>query len=229
MYSLVQFRWIQKDSAPELHSWAIDDLYIGESCPNYCSGHGRCSTTLRCICDPGFTGNCFQTLSYCGAKVSTSDWYLYCTVGEDCATPWVRYLVPVFRDAFESANLQTSLWSKLAGGNITTEGCGPFRSYGFAKNVYFYECGERQLVSRELDLTKAWYGRCLCFHLMCKQLSEFGYNLIYKTLPRAFIDWGDGACLIAHPSVFMPYRQNTPNLLHLLLHCTPNFKALNNI
>lgn len=57
IHSLAQFRWIQNDFAPESHSWAIDDVYIGESCLNYCSGHGRCSKALKCICDPGFTGD----------------------------------------------------------------------------------------------------------------------------------------------------------------------------
>ncbi|CAL4063823.1 unnamed protein product, partial [Meganyctiphanes norvegica] len=38
------------------HSWAIDNLYIGHTCPGLCSGHGRC-TTYGCKCDEEFHGH----------------------------------------------------------------------------------------------------------------------------------------------------------------------------
>ncbi|KAB7504617.1 Reelin [Armadillidium nasatum] len=36
-------------------SWAIDNIFIGDSCPWLCSGHGQCQKD-KCICDEGFFG-----------------------------------------------------------------------------------------------------------------------------------------------------------------------------
>jgi hypothetical protein len=36
-----QFRWRETEKG----NWAIDNVYIGVQCPNFCSGHGRCVTS----------------------------------------------------------------------------------------------------------------------------------------------------------------------------------------
>lgn len=36
-------------------TWALDDVYIGHSCPDFCNGHGRCSFP-HCVCDDGYSG-----------------------------------------------------------------------------------------------------------------------------------------------------------------------------
>ncbi|KAG0709950.1 Reelin [Chionoecetes opilio] len=37
-------------------SWAIDNLYVGDSCPWMCSGHGYCTGNYSCRCDEGYFG-----------------------------------------------------------------------------------------------------------------------------------------------------------------------------
>ena len=53
--SATRFRWIQNYYG-EQDEWALDDIYIGQQCPNMCHGHGwcdhghcRCATTYRYI------------------------------------------------------------------------------------------------------------------------------------------------------------------------------------
>ena len=36
-------------------SWALDDVYIGEKCPNLCQGRGDCVGGV-CYCDQGYIG-----------------------------------------------------------------------------------------------------------------------------------------------------------------------------
>ncbi|XP_077972003.1 reelin-like isoform X1 [Styela clava] len=126
-----QFRWFQDDNASKLHSWAIDDIYIGESCPGFCSGHGKCTKSQQCICDNGYTG-------------------------KDCSRPKRRHIVPIFLDNFEEEFINKKLWKDISGGMLTAGGCGPLKPYGFSRSAYFSDCGERQIVSREMDLTRAW-------------------------------------------------------------------------
>ena len=52
-YSESQFRWIVYGLSG---SWSLDDVYIGEGCPDLCNGHGDCKDAV-CHCDEGFTGN----------------------------------------------------------------------------------------------------------------------------------------------------------------------------
>ena len=62
IYRQTRFRWRQplmlKPMEPYRQHWALDDVYIGEACPRFCSGHGLCQYP-RCRCDQGYGG------SYC--------------------------------------------------------------------------------------------------------------------------------------------------------------------
>ncbi|XP_078679043.1 reelin-like [Branchiostoma floridae x Branchiostoma belcheri] len=53
----IRLRWYQEreDSNP-MNLWALDDVYIGPSCPAMCNGHGQCRYP-SCICDDGYTGD----------------------------------------------------------------------------------------------------------------------------------------------------------------------------
>lgn len=61
-FSSLRFRWYQgfvpsDDFAPE---WAIDNVFIGMACMDHCLGHGACSDTMMCTCDPDYHGDsCF--------------------------------------------------------------------------------------------------------------------------------------------------------------------------
>ena len=60
-FSGTRFRWRQEpdesqDDDAEPSQWALKDIYIGEACENFCSGHGYCQHP-QCICDEGYTGS----------------------------------------------------------------------------------------------------------------------------------------------------------------------------
>ena len=60
-FSGTRFRWRQEleeteEGDPEPTQWALKDVYVGEACENYCSGHGFCQYP-QCICDYGYTGS----------------------------------------------------------------------------------------------------------------------------------------------------------------------------
>ena len=59
-----RFRWTQtvplhdkrnSSRTAAVTSWAIDDVYIGRSCLDFCHGHGRCDFP-NCVCDDGYSG-----------------------------------------------------------------------------------------------------------------------------------------------------------------------------
>uniref|UniRef100_A0A8C9VAA0 Reelin n=1 Tax=Scleropages formosus TaxID=113540 RepID=A0A8C9VAA0_SCLFO len=53
--SATRFRWYQQAPFDKQQTWALDNLYIGDGCPDMCSGHGRCHHSA-CICDPDWGG-----------------------------------------------------------------------------------------------------------------------------------------------------------------------------
>ncbi|XP_023681705.2 reelin isoform X1 [Paramormyrops kingsleyae] len=50
-----RFRWYQPAPFDKQQTWALDNLYIGDGCPDMCSGHGRCQQST-CVCDPEWGG-----------------------------------------------------------------------------------------------------------------------------------------------------------------------------
>ena len=86
------FHWSQS-SFTSSSSWAIDGVYVGNECPNMCSGHGNCTAQGVCRCDSGFTGPS-------------------CAPG----TPLPKQL----SDDFSSGGLSSSIWSVVSGGGVGT-------------------------------------------------------------------------------------------------------------
>ncbi|GIY36220.1 reelin [Caerostris darwini] len=134
--STTQFRWIQDTptNIPKprnLPAWAIDDVYVGETCPSMCHGKGIC-VNGQCQCNLGFSGNdCKPSRS-----LTTS-----------------RILPTTFLDSFENG-LSADLWEVVKGGWISQE-CGSLAPHGGGKHLYMGECGRREIVTKELDTSLA--------------------------------------------------------------------------
>ncbi|XP_076339324.1 reelin-like [Tachypleus tridentatus] len=124
--SSTQFRWILSASRPS-PEWAIDDVYIGEKCPNLCNGRGSC-VDGSCVCDDGFSGeDCQPIKAAFGAHGFPSS----------------------LMDDFEEG-LKLDVWLYIDGGRLGKE-CGPLAPHGHGHHLYFDGCGIRQAVTRELD------------------------------------------------------------------------------
>nr|XP_034983283.1 reelin isoform X2 [Zootoca vivipara] len=126
--SATQFRWIQKGDESEKQSWAIDHVYIGESCPKLCGGHGYCTTGAICICDEGYQG-------------------------DDCSV-FSHDLPSYIKDNFESARVTEINWETIQGG-VIGNGCGQLAPFAHGDSLYFNGCQIRQAVTKPLDLTRA--------------------------------------------------------------------------
>ncbi|KAJ8391092.1 hypothetical protein AAFF_G00097130 [Aldrovandia affinis] len=94
-----RFRWYQQAPFDKQQTWALDNLYIGDGCPDMCSGHGRCQQST-CVCDP--------------------DWG-----GEYCDEPQAP-LPSQLKDSF-SRPPSPSSWHLLTGGKLSTV-CGAVAS-----------------------------------------------------------------------------------------------------
>ncbi|XP_061108680.1 reelin [Conger conger] len=94
-----RFRWYQQAPFDKQQTWALDNLYIGDGCPDMCSGHGRCQQSA-CVCD--------------------ADWG-----GEYCDEPQAP-LPPQLKDSF-SRPPSPSSWHLLTGGKLSTV-CGAVAS-----------------------------------------------------------------------------------------------------
>ncbi|XP_051890268.1 reelin isoform X1 [Pristis pectinata] len=126
--SATQFRWIQKEGITEKQSWGIDNVYIGESCPRLCSGHGYCRTGTVCICDEGYQGD------DCSVPINDLPSYIKTTLNH-----------PVYRNKLAGDFREAPIGS----------GCGQLAPYAHGESLYFNGCQMRQAVTKLLDLTRA--------------------------------------------------------------------------
>ncbi|XP_071486224.1 reelin-like [Diadema antillarum] len=122
--STTQFRWIQREASSLAPSWAVDDVYIGEKCPNMCSGHGQCTEGARCLCNQGYEG--------------------------DSCTPAVG-LPTFFRYGVDQGLIPSLNPWKVVDGGQEGQGCSPLLPHAHGMSLYFSGCGLRQAVTMELD------------------------------------------------------------------------------
>ncbi|XP_070192277.1 reelin-like isoform X2 [Littorina saxatilis] len=125
--SSTRFRWQQEgEPGAILPSWAIDDIYVGEKCPDMCNGRGDCEYGT-CRCDEGYHG-------------------------PSCIPQRTRLLKRMF-ESFEGG-IFSAHWHAVSGGGIGF-GCGALLPYAHGKTLYFNGCGVRQAVTAEMDTSYA--------------------------------------------------------------------------
>ena len=54
--STTRFRWMQDTQSNVGTAWSLDDIYVGESCPELCHSRGTCLNG-KCFCERGYFGN----------------------------------------------------------------------------------------------------------------------------------------------------------------------------
>lgn len=134
--SATRFRWIQNYYG-EQDEWALDDIYIGQQCPNMCHGHGWCDH-----------GHCRSVRMHAQYPLMTHDEY---TEGRRSATfssyrcddgfsgtdcqPSSPLSSSVLSD-FESQDALLATWQEVIGGEVVTPdmGCGVVSS---GSSLYF--------------------------------------------------------------------------------------------
>ncbi|XP_058243950.1 reelin isoform X2 [Hemibagrus wyckioides] len=94
-----RFRWLQQTPFDKQQTWALDNVYIGDGCPEMCSGHGLCKQN-SCVCDPEWGGG-------------------FC---DEAILP----LLSQVKDSFSRAP-SPSYWRLLTGGKLSTV-CGSVAS-----------------------------------------------------------------------------------------------------
>ncbi|KAK3103287.1 hypothetical protein FSP39_018199 [Pinctada imbricata] len=86
----VRLRWTQPSGYGKNQPWAVNHLYIGKDCPDWCNGHGKCSES-GCVCDSNWGGtNCSEPIE-----------------------PLPQYLYEKFDETINS-----SMWLKVVGGEV---------------------------------------------------------------------------------------------------------------
>lgn len=124
--STTRFRWIQDTQSSVGVSWALDDIYVGESCPELCHSRGTC-----------LNGKCFCERGYFGKK----------------CLPQPGSLIRTMYDSFEGG-IFSFYWESVSGGGIGF-GCGALRPFAHGKTLYFNGCGHREARTVEMDLRNA--------------------------------------------------------------------------
>uniref|UniRef100_A0A3Q2U7U2 Reelin n=1 Tax=Fundulus heteroclitus TaxID=8078 RepID=A0A3Q2U7U2_FUNHE len=162
--SATRFRWIQNYYG-EQDEWGLDDIYIGQQCPNMCHGHGWCDHG-HCRCDDGFTGQDCQPLSPLSSSVLSD---------------------------FESQDALLATWQEVIGGEVVAPdmGCGVVSS---GSSLYFSKAGLRQLVSWDLDTEWAefvqFYLRVGGDWAECNQADSREEGVLLQYSNDGGISWG---------------------------------------
>ncbi|KAI4895212.1 hypothetical protein NFI96_018500 [Prochilodus magdalenae] len=162
--SATRFRWIQNYYS-EQDEWALDDIYIGQQCPQMCHGHGWCDHG-HCRCDEGFSStNCQPSFSLSSSVLSD----------------------------FESQEALIVTWQEVIGGEVVTpdQGCGVVSS---GSSLYFNKGGLRQLVSWDLDTEWAefveFYLRVGGDWVECNQADSREEGILLQYSNDGGISWG---------------------------------------
>lgn len=87
----IRFRWFQRYDplVPYTPQWALDDVYIGPPCPDFCNGHGDCQYPL-CVCDAGYSGDACEISPSLPVSLRNTFWSIcgnvYYVSQQDCIT-----------------------------------------------------------------------------------------------------------------------------------------------
>ncbi|XP_062860161.1 reelin [Trichomycterus rosablanca] len=162
--SATRFRWIQ-NYFREQDEWALDDIYIGQQCPQMCHGHGWCDHG-HCKCDEGFSGTDCQPSSPLPSSVLSD---------------------------FELKEELMTTWQEVTGGEIVTPdlGCGVVSS---GSSLYFSKAGLRQLVSWNMDTEWAefvqFYLRVGGDWVECNRADSREEGVLLQYSNNGGISWG---------------------------------------
>ncbi|ESO91434.1 hypothetical protein LOTGIDRAFT_228850 [Lottia gigantea] len=124
--SSTRLRWRQEGIQSPAPGWSLDDIYVGEACPDMCNGRGDCKYG-HCVCDKNY-------------------------IGKTCVPIKSRLPSRMF-ESFEGG-IFPSHWYKITGGGIGF-GCGALLPYAHGKTLYFNDCGIRQAITAEFNLQSA--------------------------------------------------------------------------
>uniref|UniRef100_A0A3P9KTY4 Reelin n=1 Tax=Oryzias latipes TaxID=8090 RepID=A0A3P9KTY4_ORYLA len=158
-------RGILKNYYGEQDEWALDDIYIGQQCPNMCHGHGWCDHG-HCRCDDGFSGTDCQPSSPLSSSILSD---------------------------FESQDALLATWQEVIGGEVVSPdmGCGVISS---GSSLYFSKAGLRQLVSWDLDTEWAefvqFYLRVGGDWAECNQADSREEGVLLQYSNDGGISWG---------------------------------------
>ncbi|KAJ8301142.1 hypothetical protein KUTeg_020129 [Tegillarca granosa] len=159
-----RFRWIQMATNTTGPVWALDDVYVGEKCDSMCNGRGDC-VNGHCNCDPGYYGS--------------------------SCVPRITSLIKKMFDSFEGG-LFDFFWARISGGGIGF-GCGALLPYAHGKSLYFNDCGLREALTVEMDLTGAskimFVLRIGCQEQTVECNAKSGRGVLLQYTKNKGIDW----------------------------------------
>lgn len=188
-----------------MYSWSVDDVYVGEACPDFCSGHGDCVAPNVCACDEGFDG------ATCANDVIKQ----HHDFKDNFEVPSQRDIALLTEQYGDEATFPQK-WSSVEGGMVGMGGCGSLRPYGYGRTAYFNGCGVRGLETVEMDLRRAGH---------IQYVIQIGSNSPgSQTGCRIYQASGSGV-VNSNSSVLLQYSTNygvTWNLIreHLVRHYT---------
>ena len=113
LFRKVRFRWFQ-DQSDKREMWGLHNIYVGTSCPSYCTGHGTCVQSNDgpiCICDSGYEGKNRHHMLW---QVALSHLILFAASRYIGCSP-VEVNPPGFLDRFDG---HRSWWKRPLGGAI---------------------------------------------------------------------------------------------------------------